>query len=121
MDISMKGRGRHAAVRNAKKGAPFTLAIDIGGTHLKASVLDRSGTEVAKRVEVATPHPAPPQVVLSPLEELAQSLPKYDRVSAGFPGVVKHGEVMTAPNLGFKFGSAETTPSDIRASGVLSR
>ena len=83
-----------------EKGRALTLAIDIGGTHLKASVLDRSGTEVAKRVEVATPHPAPPQVVLSLLEELAQSLPKYDRVSAGFPGVVKHGEVMTAPNLG---------------------
>lgn len=96
----MKGRRKHATDEDPQTGAPFTLAIDIGGTHLKASVLDRSGAEIATRVEVPTPHPAPPQAVLPLLEGLAQSLPKYDRVSAGFPGVVKHGRVTTAPNLG---------------------
>ena len=96
----MKGRSRDATDGDVQAGAPFTLAIDIGGTHVKASVLDRAGAEIARRVEVTTPHPGPPQAVLSLLEQLAQSLPKYDRVSAGFPGVVRHGQVMTAPNLG---------------------
>lgn len=91
---------KHSTDSESRTGAPFTLAIDIGGTHLKASVLDWSGTEVAERVEVATPHPAPPQAVLSLLDTLAQALPKYDRVSAGFPGVVKRGRIVTAPNLG---------------------
>ena len=35
-------------------GAPFTLAVDIGGTRIKASVLDRSGKMIAPRVEVNT-------------------------------------------------------------------
>ena len=35
---------------------PKTLAIDIGGTGLKASVLDESGKMVEKHVRVATPN-----------------------------------------------------------------
>ena len=34
-----------------------TLAIDIGGTGLKASVLDDSGKMVEKHVRVPTPYP----------------------------------------------------------------
>ena len=34
---------------------PFTLAIDIGGTGLKASVLDAEGRMVVKRVRVRRP------------------------------------------------------------------
>jgi len=81
-------------------GAPHTLSIDIGGTHIKASVLDPSGNEIAKHVEVSTPHPAPPDVVLVLLDQLRRSLPAFDRISVGFPGVVKHGRIITAPNLG---------------------
>ena len=39
--------------------APFTLAIDIGGTGLKASVLDATGAMVADRVVVKTTYPVP--------------------------------------------------------------
>jgi polyphosphate glucokinase len=31
---------------------------------------------------------------------MAGSLPAFDRISAGFPGVIKSGRVVTAPNLG---------------------
>ena len=34
------------------------------------------------------------------LDRLAQSLPAFDRISVGFPGVVKRGRIITAPNLG---------------------
>jgi len=63
-------------------------------------VLDAFGREIAKRVEVATPQPAPPKAVLRLLKALAHPLPAYDRVSVGFPGVVDHGRIRTAPNLG---------------------
>lgn len=79
---------------------PHTLAVDIGGTHVKASVLDRSGVEMAKHIELRTPHPAPPYIVLPLLDRLLRSLSAFDRVSVGFPGVVKHGRIITAPNLG---------------------
>jgi polyphosphate glucokinase len=82
------------------KGAPHTLAIDIGGSHIKASVLDRAGIEIVKHVEVPTPHPIPPDTLLSLLDQLVESLPAFDRISVGFPGVVKHGRIITAPNLG---------------------
>jgi polyphosphate glucokinase len=94
-----KDRRRQSRKRSGT-GAPHTLAIDIGGTHIKASVLDRAGNETTKRVQVDTPHPAPPAAVLKLLEEMLRLLPAFDRISVGFPGVVKRGRVITAPNLG---------------------
>src|SRR5580698_8039862 len=40
---------------------PYTLAIDIGGTGLKASVLDATGAMVADRVKVPTTYPMGPE------------------------------------------------------------
>lgn len=81
---------------------PHTLAIDVGGTGLKASVLDANGQMVVKRVRAPTPSPAAPSAVLGTLEGLIKSLPPFDRISIGFPGVVRRGVVITAPNLGTK-------------------
>lgn len=77
-----------------------TLAIDIGGTGLKASVLDTKGKMVTERVRVDTPHPCNPKLLVDTLESLVKQLPKYDRISVGFPGLIRHGKIITAPNLG---------------------
>lgn len=79
---------------------PFTLAIDIGGSGLKATVLDAAGRMIVRRVRVATPQPSRPDTVVDAIEALVAPLPAYDRISAGFPGVVHDGKVITAPNLG---------------------
>ena len=79
---------------------PFTLAIDIGGTNMKASVLDSSGVSSAERIRYPTPKPGTPASILENIVALAARLPSFDRVSIGFPGVVKAGTVITAPNLG---------------------
>jgi polyphosphate glucokinase len=79
--------------------APFTLAIDIGGTGLKASVLDATGAMVADRVAVKTTYPCPPATLLDDLAELVAPLPPADRVSAGFPGMVRNGLVLSAPHF----------------------
>ena len=84
----------------ADAGPPYTLAIDIGGTHLKAAVLDRLGHERMARVDAPTPHPAPPSAVVALLASMARALPPFDRIAVGFPGVVDGGRVITAPNLG---------------------
>jgi len=78
----------------------LTLAIDIGGTHLKAGLLDPDGTMVAGPNHVDTPSPADPAVVVETLLHLVTPLVGFDRISIGFPGVVRHGYVLTAPNLG---------------------
>lgn len=78
---------------------PRTLSIDIGGTGLKALVLDSRGTPITDRVRVPTPRPATPNALLRAVEELVAPLVPYDRISAGFPGVVIDGVTKTAPNL----------------------
>lgn len=79
---------------------PITLAIDIGGTRLKAGLLDASGTFVAGPNRTDTPRPSGPAAVLAALTQIVASLGRFDRVSVGFPGVVRSGRVLTAPNLG---------------------
>jgi polyphosphate glucokinase len=76
-----------------------TLAIDIGGTGLKALVLGGDGQTLTDRVRVPTPHPATPTAVLPALWRLIEPLGAFDRVSIGFPGVVVDGVTLTAPNL----------------------
>ena len=48
-------------------GAMRTLAIDIGGTGLKALILGPDGAALTERARVPTPHPATPHDVLDAL------------------------------------------------------
>jgi len=82
-----------------KPRTPRTLSIDIGGTGLKALVLDPTGEPVTERVRVETPRPATPRRVLQAIWTLVEPLGAFERVSVGFPGVVVEGVVRTAPNL----------------------
>ncbi|MFZ0017516.1 MAG: ROK family protein [Acetobacteraceae bacterium] len=86
-----------------KSGRPTgsqTLAFDVGGTHLKAGILGPDGHMTAGPSRVDTPHPAPPDLVVEALVGLAGPLGRFGRISIGFPGVVRNGRVLTAPNLG---------------------
>src|SRR6202451_2188375 len=78
---------------------PLTLAIDIGGTGLKASVLDAQGAMVADRVVVKTTYPCAPTKLVDDLSALVAPLPVADRVSAGFPGMMRKGRVLSAPHF----------------------
>ncbi|MGQ0445325.1 MAG: ROK family protein [Beijerinckiaceae bacterium] len=86
----------------ARPTESLTLAIDIGGSHLKAAVLNASGEMSTDRARVTTPEPATPDPVVAALIGLSQKLGQFDRVSVGFPGVVRADAVLTAPNLGTK-------------------
>ncbi len=90
-----------APARSASKKTtgPITLAIDIGGSGLKAMLLDPKGKPVSERQRVETPKVPTPLMVLRGLEHLREMLPAFDRVSVGFPGVIKHGITYTAANL----------------------
>ena len=86
---------------------PHTLAIDIGGTGLKASVLNAAGAMVADRVRVVTTYPMRPTGTGGMVEQLVAlvaALPEADRVSAGFPGMVRGGVVLSAPHFVTKGG-----------------
>jgi polyphosphate glucokinase len=76
-----------------------TLCIDVGGSGVKAIVVDEAGNAVTERARVDTPRPATPAAVLDAIAGLAASQGAFDRVSVGFPGVVVEGTTKTAPNL----------------------
>ena len=77
----------------------ITLAIDIGGTGLKMLCLDAEGKPITDRLRVETPDPPTPVRLLAALDQLRTKMPAFDRVSIGYPGVIKKGVVLTAANL----------------------
>lgn len=82
---------------------PVTLAVDIGGTGLKMLCLDHDGKPMTERLRMRTPNPATPVRLLLALDKLRAQMPAFDRVSVGYPGVIKQGVVMTAVNLNPKW------------------
>ena len=101
-----------STARSASSGKsnPVTMCIDIGGSGLKAMLVNASGKPVSERQRIVTPAIPTPKAVMKVLAELCKPLPNFDRVSVGFPGVVKKGVTYTAANLhpawfGFHFES----------------
>jgi len=76
------------------------LAIDIGGSHIKATILDHDGNLTMDYDKIETPQPSTPENLIKATKKLVKGFPEYNAVSAGFPGFVKNGVVKTAPNLG---------------------
>ncbi len=76
---------------------PRTLAIDIGGSGLKAIVLTPDGEMANERVRRETPYPCTPPVLLDELSALVATQPEHDRVSVGFPGAIRNGRVREVP------------------------
>jgi polyphosphate glucokinase len=77
----------------------ITLAIDVGGTGVKGMLLDGHGSPLTERQRFDTPSPAIPGAMLKLIDQIAQNAGRFDRVSVGFPGVVRHGATLTAHNL----------------------
>ena len=75
-----------------------TLAVDIGGSGIKVMVLDEKGNPLTERDRVETPQPAKPEPMIAAIMALANGK-TFDRVSVGFPGVVKAGVTKTAANV----------------------
>ncbi|HEY2106032.1 MAG TPA: ROK family protein [Candidatus Binataceae bacterium] len=94
----MKKSATEAPVSDS--GMPRTLAVDIGGTGIKTIILDPDGKPLTERERIPTPPRATPKKVISIIEQMAHQQGEFDRVSVGFPGVVKDGKLLTAFNLG---------------------
>ena len=78
-----------------------TLAIDIGGTGIKAALLDEGGRMIGERQRVPTPSkPVRREALIAAIDAAVAPLGAFARVSVGFPGYVRDGRVLTAPNLG---------------------
>lgn len=80
------------------------LGIDIGGTGIKAAVVDtRNGVLLADRLRVPTPRPATPKRIRPVLGTIASHFDWKEGIGCGFPGVVQKGVVLTAANVSKKW------------------
>jgi polyphosphate glucokinase len=87
-------------LRRQKTGQGLrTLCIDIGGTGIKMIVLDPQGQPINPRARELTPKPATPEAVLEVIAAMVEQQPRFDRVSVGFPGIVRRGITLGAHNL----------------------
>jgi len=100
---------------------PRTLCIDIGGTGLKAMVVSVAAAPLSEHRTVATPKPATPRAVSAALRGIVPDPRTYDRVSAGFPGVVVEGVVRTAPNLDRSWAGFDLATALRKATGKPTR
>jgi polyphosphate glucokinase len=103
--VGTKATPARSAKKTAVPKVDNILAIDIGGTGLKAAIVDAQGHMLTDRVRVATPHPCPPALLVDTLHTLVAPLVEQyspTHVSIGFPGFVRNNHVLTAPHLGLE-------------------
>jgi polyphosphate glucokinase len=88
-----------AAAVGERRGVsrPVTLAIDVGGSHIKAALLGATGHLVSERLRIATPDPLTPKKLLATLVDMAELLDAHDRVSVGINGLAHAGRVYSIP------------------------
>ena len=76
-----------------------TLVVDVGGSGIKATLLNELGKAVSDRLRRDSPASGMPGAVMDIIVSLAKEFDGFDRVAVGFPGVVVNGIIKNAPNL----------------------
>lgn len=99
ISVDSTNASTNASTNDSTKTMLKTLAVDIGGSGVKALILNEKGEALTERDRIKTPKPATPKAVMAVIEQLVKNQPDFDRVSIGFPGVVRKGVVYTAVNL----------------------
>jgi polyphosphate glucokinase len=76
------------------------LGVDVGGTEVKAGVVDlRGGTLIGRRHGLKTPRPATPQAVARTIQRLVERMKHPGVVGITYPGVILNGLAHTAANM----------------------
>ncbi len=76
------------------------LGIDVGGTGIKAALVDIStGELLTEKMKILTPKPATPDSVSAIIQECLNKFNYQGPVGCGFPSVIKNDIAITATNL----------------------
>lgn len=76
------------------------IGVDVGGTGIKAAVVDLStGEVISERLRVDTPHPATPEAVRDGIVTVIDGLRVEAPIGVALPAVVQRGVTRTAANL----------------------
>ena len=94
---------------------PSTLAVDCGGSGIKASVLDAAGTLHVPAVRVPTPYPLSPQRLAETIARIAAGMPPAQRATVGVPGMIRHGVVVATPHYVTRSGPRSAVLPELQA------
>jgi glucokinase len=114
---------------------PVVIAVDVGGTSIKAALIDSAGAAI-RRVDAPTPVAEGPDAVIDAVRDLARGLATPDVVACGVvvPGVVEvaTGIARYSTNIGWRdvplgallgddLGVPVAVDHDVRAAGLAER
>lgn len=95
------------------------LGIDIGGSGMKAAIVDLETGELAsERIRIPTPQPAAPVAMADVAAELVRRHGWTGSIGVGFPGIVRHGVVHSAANIDDSWISVDADAVFTAACGV---
>ena len=76
------------------------LGIDVGGTGIKGGIVDSElGELVSERFRLATPQRKTPESITETVSRVVEHFAWKGSAGAGFPAVIRHGQVHTAANI----------------------
>lgn len=80
------------------------LGIDIGGSGIKAAIVDtKTGELITERHRIATPKPATPDAVASVIKEMVDHFNWKKAVGCSFPTTIVNGKCIHSGNLSEKW------------------
>jgi polyphosphate glucokinase len=80
-------------------GANALVGVDVGGSGIKAALVDCSRGEATGRIRVETPQPATPDAVAGTVASLVRQFDALGPIGCTLPAVVSHGVVRTATHI----------------------
>jgi polyphosphate glucokinase len=78
---------------------PVTIGIDVGGSGVKAAVVDLTTGSAMGRERIPTPQPATPDAIAGSIKELLAKFDDTDTIGCTLPAVVLRGVVRTAAHI----------------------
>lgn len=82
-------------------GRAIGFGIDIGGSGIKGARVDLTTGELASdRIKILTPQPATPEAVVAVIREIVEQAEWAGPFGCTFPGIVRHGVLHSAANMG---------------------
>ena len=80
-------------------GAHALIGVDVGGSGVKAALVDLIAGQANGRVRVETPQPATPDAIAATVATLVRKFPNRGAIGCTIPAIVANGVVETATHI----------------------
>jgi len=84
---------------STETGTNALVGVDVGGSGIKAALVDRSSGEAKGRIRLETPQPATPDAVADTVATLVREFDATGPIGCTLPAVVSNGVVRTATHI----------------------